>query len=345
MRLRSDQLQSNLARSGLAPLYLISGDEPLQVMETIDRIRTYARSQGIDEQSVLSVEPGFDWQILNHEASTISLFGAHRLIELRLGAQEPGAEGTNALTAYAEHLHTDTILLISTGKLAKRIQQSTWFKAVEKAGMVIQVWPVEREALPQWIMRRSEANGLSLTPGAAAFIAARVEGNLLAASQEIDRLALLVDGKKRMIDVEEISLAVVDNSRYDVFTWVDCAFAGDLAHSLQILRSLRHEGIEPVAINGILTRELRSLCRMAKHLGAGKSIEITLAEFGVWDKRKPVLRKVLRCHSLGALRTLLISAGRIDKIIKGAIPGNPWDELGWLCAQLTGHLLKDIENA
>ncbi len=345
MRLRSDQLQSSLSRQGLVPLYLISGDEPLQMMEAVDRIRTYARGQGIDEHSVLRVEPGFDWQILSHEASTISLFGARRLIELRLGAQEPGAEGTNALTAYAERLHTDTILLISTGKLAKKTQQSTWFKAVEKVGVVIQVWPVEQEALPQWIMRRSEANGLNLTPDAAAFIAARVEGNLLAAGQEIDRLALLVDGKKRMIDVEEVRLAVVDNSRYDVFTWVDCTFAGELARSLQILRSLRHEGIEPAAINGVLTRELRSLCRMAKHLGAGKSIEITLAEFQVWDRRKPVLRKVLRRHSLNALWAMLLSAGRIDKIIKGAIPGNPWDELGWLCAQLTGHLLKGIENA
>ncbi|HZC02168.1 MAG TPA: DNA polymerase III subunit delta, partial [Gammaproteobacteria bacterium] len=251
MRLRSDQLQSSLSRQGLVPLYLISGDEPLQVMEAVDRIRTYARGQRIDEHSVLRVEPGFDWQILSHEASTISLFGVRRLIELRLGAQEPGAEGSNALTAYAERLHTDTILLISTGKLAKKTQQSTWFKAVEKAGVVIQVWPVEQEALPQWIMRRSEANGLNLTPDAAAFIAARVEGNLLAASQEIDSLALLVDGKKRMIDVEEISLAMVDNSRYDVFTWVDRAFAGELVRSLQILHSLRHEGIEPAAINGV----------------------------------------------------------------------------------------------
>jgi DNA polymerase III subunit delta len=343
MRLRSDQLQSSLSRQGLVPLYLISGDEPLQVMEAVDRIRTYARGQGIDEHSVLRVEPGFDWQILSHEASNISLFGARRLIELRLGAQEPGAEGSNALTTYAERLHTGTILLISTGKLAKKTQQSTWFKAVEKAGVVIQVWPVEQEALPQWIMRRSEANGLNLTPDAAAFIAARVEGNLLAAGQEIDNLALLVDGKKR-IDVEEISLAMVDNSRYDVFTWVDRAFAGELARSLQILHSLRHEGIEPAAISGVLTRELRSLCRMAKHLGAGKSIEITLAEFQVWDKRKPVLRKVLRRHSLNALWAMLLSAGRIDKIIKGAIPGNPWDELGWLCAQLTGHLLKGMEN-
>lgn len=323
-------------------MYLVSGDEPLQAMEAVDRIRAYARRQGVDERIVLTVEPGFEWSRFEQEANNLSLFGERRLIELRLGAAELKAEGTQVLNSYAQCPSAGTSLVISIDRIDKKLQQSKWLKSIDRTGVIIQVWTIEPAALPQWILRRAQALGVSLSPEAAAFIATQVEGNLLAAAQEIDRLGLLSNGAR--IDLDEAMAAVSDSSRYEVFSLVDCAFEGNPTRALRILQGLRREGVEPAIVNWALTRELRSLCPMARKRAAGMPIDKILSEFQVWDRRRPVVRKALERHTLDALWNLLVSAGRIDRTIKGVAPGNPWDELSWLCVHITASAAQAVRG-
>ncbi len=343
MRFRLDQLEAHLSRQGLAALYLVSGDEPLQALEAVDRIRAEAHRQGVDERIVLTVETGFEWSRFEQAVNNLSLFGTRRLIELRLGTVELTSEGARAVIAYAERPRADTLLVISSERIDKKLQQSKWLKAIDRAGVILQMRPVAPTALPQWILQRARALGLDLSPEAAAFISVQVEGNLLAARQEIERLTLLSNGAR--IDLGAVMAAVADSSRYGVFTLVDCAFAGNLARALRVLQGLRREGVEPAIVNWALTRELRTLCPMARKRLAGIPIERILGEFQVWDKRRPAIRQALERHTLEALWGLLVSAGRIDRIIKGLAPGNPWDEIGGLCAHIavsTARAVRDV---
>jgi len=334
MRLRPDQLSRHLERHGLGFLYLIGGDEPLQTAETQDALRAYARSQGVEERIVLVVEPGFDWKRLGQETESLSLFSARRLIELRLGDSTPGKEGGEALRLYAERMLPDVTLVVTFSALDKKAQDTAWFKAVDKVGLVIQVWPVEANALPQWIQRRMATKGLQASQEAATFIAEHVEGNLLAASQEIELLRLLNDRPR--IELEEAMAALSDNSRYDVFCLVDAALAGDPFRVRRVLTGLQREGVEPVLVNWALTRELRTLCLMAGKAATGKALEALYSEFRIWEKRRPLVNKALRRYSIETLRQLLLAAGRIDRTIKGTLQGVPWEELAWLCAALAG---------
>jgi DNA polymerase-3 subunit delta len=295
----------------------------------------HARGQGISERIVLTVETGFDWNTFTQQTRALSLFGERRLFELRLGDASPGTAGSKVLQGYAEDLPADDVLLISMGKLDSKAQQSAWFKAIDKAGVVITIWPVEARDLPQWIQRRMAAHGFNLQPEAAAFIAGRVEGNLLAARQEIDILRLLADG--RDIGLDQVLAVVADSSRYDVFQLVDTALAGDPRRALRILQGLRREGVEPVLVNWALTRELRALCRMSSRLSCGQTLSGMLSEFRVWEKRKAVISQTLRRHSAEALREILWFAGRVDRVIKGVAMGNPWEQLTWLCLNLAGQ--------
>jgi DNA polymerase-3 subunit delta len=344
MRLRTEDLSSHLERRGLAGLYLLCGDEPLQMGEALDTLRGYARSRGITERIVLAVEPGFDWNRLGQEAESLSLFSTHRLIELRLGNATPGKEGGEALRAYAERMPPDVTLLVNLPALDKKAQGNAWFKAVDKAGVVIQIWPVEARALPQWIQRRAASQGLDMGPDVAAFIAERVEGNLLAASQEIALLRLLTPssphpsqgGGRVGVSLEEAMAALSDSSRYDVFALVDGALLGDVSRTLRILEGLRSEGVEPAIVNWALTREVRSLCLMAGKMASGESLDAVMDEFRIWEKRQPLIKKALRRYTQDVFRRLLLAVGRIDKTIKGVVVGDAWEELAWLCAALAG---------
>ena len=228
----------------------------------------------------------------------------------------------------------DITLVVSLSALDKKTQETSWFKALDKTGVVIQIWPVEANALPQWILRRMTERGLDASPETAHFIAERVEGNLLAASQEIEILRLLSHGSR--IEFEEAMAALSDNSRYDAFELMDSALAGDVRRTLRILQSLQNEGVEPALVNWALARELRTLCLMAGKSAGGKTLDALLGEFRIWGKRKPLVKKALRRYPAPVLHQMLLAAGRIDRTIKGAIQGAPWEELAWLCAALAG---------
>ncbi|PKM45737.1 MAG: DNA polymerase III subunit delta [Gammaproteobacteria bacterium HGW-Gammaproteobacteria-1] len=324
MRLRPEQLPAHVERP-LLPIYLVSGDEPLQLNEATDALRAAARAQGFGEREVLQVETGFDWAALAAAGSNLSLFAERKLIELRLPSGKPGDAGAKALTAYAAAPSPDNLLLISCGKLEKQQQSSKWFKALEAAGAVVQVWPVEPRALPGWIRQRLLSRGMQPTSEAAQLLAERVEGNMLAAAQEVEKLVLLHGAGP--LDGEAVRAAVADSARYDVFELADAALGGDAARCARIIEGLRGEGEEPVLILWALVREVRSLALIAAEQAGGAALDTLLQQQRVWDKRKPLYQAALKRHNLRRWRALLRRAARLDRICKGAEPGTPWDEL------------------
>jgi DNA polymerase-3 subunit delta len=333
MKLYLEQLHDHL-QQGLRPLYLLSGDEPLQLGEAADAIRARARQQGFDERQVLHVDGSFDWSALTAASQTLSLFAERRLIDLRLPSGKPGKEGGAALSDYAANPPPDTVLLVSSGKLDKTAQNSKWFKALDKAGATLQVWPVESAALPQWVAQRMRARGLTPTPEAARLLAERVEGNMLAAAQEVEKLRLLHG--EAAVDVAMVEQGVADSARYDIFELVDTALLGDGARVARVLEGLRGEGVEPILILWALVREIRALEEMAYEIEHGASVEAVMKARWVWDKRKPAVRAGLKRHNARRWSQLLRRAVRIDRMVKGAEPGEPRDELLQLALLMAG---------
>lgn len=333
MRLRYEQLASHL-QQGLQPIYMLSGDEPLQVMEAADAIRARSRELGFGEREVMHVEAGFDWNSLLAASGSLSLFAEQRLLELRLPSGKPGKEGGAALSAYAAAPPPDTVLLIISGKIDSASQRSKWYKSLDAAGTTLQVWPVEPAALPGWVMSRMRSRGMQATPEAAQLLAERVEGNLLAAAQEVEKLRLLYG--EGAIDVSRVEEGVADSARYDIFELVDTALLGDAARTARVIEGLRAEGVEPVLVLWALLREMRALAQMAADVAQGSSTEAVLGQYRVWDKRKAPVRAGLQRHSLKRWLQLLRRSGRVDRMIKGAEPGNPWDELLQLVLLMAG---------
>ncbi len=336
MRIQPEQLQSSLQSGNLAPLYLITGDEPLQSMEAADTIRKAAKAQGYEERTIIEVTAKFDWNSLFQEADTLSLFATQRLIELRLSTYKPGAKGGKALTQYSENLPQDTILLITSAKIEAQSQKTKWFKALDNVGAIIQIWPVDAKALPQWIVRRFADHGRQISNDAASYIAENVEGNMLAASQEIEIMLLLTD--KTKLDLEDV-MSVGDNSRYDVFKLVDAILEGQSDRAIRILDGLRNEGLEPIIIHWALSRELHSLYKLATDIAAGQSIDNVFRKHRVWSNRTNIVRTALQRHKPRGLQMLIRSTAKIEKTLKGAsqIKGaDPWTEITWLCMRMSG---------
>ncbi|HEX9803401.1 MAG TPA: DNA polymerase III subunit delta [Gammaproteobacteria bacterium] len=333
MRLRCEQLAAHL-RQGVQPLYLLSGDEPLQLMEAADAIRARVRELGFGEREVLHAEAGFDWSALSAASGSLSLFAEKRLLELRLPGGKPGKEGGAALSGYAADPPPDTVLLIISGKIDSASQKSKWFRALEATGATLQVWPVEPSALPGWVMSRMRSRGMQPTGEAARLLAERVEGNLLAAAQEVEKLRLLHG--EGPIDAAQVEEGVADSARYDIFELVDTALLGDAPRTARVIEGLRAEGVEPILVLWALLREIRAQAQMAGELAQGSSVDAVLGRFRVWEKRKAPVRAGLARHTLKRWLLLLRRAGRIDRMVKGAEPGNPWDELLQLALLMAG---------
>ncbi len=332
MKIAARQLPRHL-QGGLAPVYLVSGDDPLLVQEACDLVRTRAREEGCSERMVFHAEAGFDWQALLQAAGGMSLFAERRLLELRLPGGRPGEAGARVLQAYGERPPPDTVLLVICPRLDGAAQRSRWFKALEQAGVVVQVWPLTPRELPRWVAERMRAAGLRPDGEAVRLLVERVEGNLLAAVQEIEKLRLLHEGQ---VDAEAVLAAVADSARFDVFGLVDAALAGDARRATRILAGLRREGVEPVLVLWALARELRALARMAARVENGEAVEAVLAGQRVWDKRKPLMRAALARHGRRRWQGLLRRAARIDRLVKGQAPGNAWDELLQLALAMAG---------
>jgi len=332
-KLRPEQLGGALRKS-LAPVYLVSGDDPLLVQEACDNIRQAARKAGFTERERHHVDAKFDWDQLLTSANSLSLFAERKILELRIDNGKPGTEGGKALMSYCANPSEDNLLLIVTPKIDGSSQRSKWFKTVEKTGAFIQIWPITVQQLPRWIDQRLQQAGLSASREAIDLLAARVEGNLLAASQEIEKLKLLVpDGQ---VDAEAIAGMVADSARYDVFTLTDKALHGDARAAVKTLHGLKGEGTDATVVLWALAREIRTLSQMAHNLQQGQSFDRAARSAGVWDKRKPLVNNALRRLKLAQLHTLIRKANAIDKAIKGLRNAEPWDELLDLTLNLSG---------
>ncbi len=331
MKLYPDKLDAALKKD-LRPIYFFSGDEPLQLGEAADAVRRAAREQGFTEREVIHVDKNFDWNELLMASNAMSLFAEKRVIDLRLPSGKPGKDGGVALVEYAARPPQDTILLISSGKVDKRSQSAKWYKALDKVGATLQVWPVEVAEMPRWLDQRLRSRGLQAERDAVRIIAERVEGNLLAAAQEIDKLVLLND--TGALSVEQVEAAVANSARFDVFGLVDAALIGDTPRLTRMLDGLRGEGVEPILVLWALARELRNLADMAAQIEAGKGIDGVLAR--VWGKRKGPVKSGLQRHNRARWQQMLRRAARLDRVIKGAATGNAWDELLQLTLLMAG---------
>ncbi len=333
MRIPLPKLQTHLG-DGLAPVYLLSGDEPLQLGEAADAVRAAARAAGYANREVIEAAANFDWNQLAAEANSLSLFAEQKIIDLRLPSGKPGREGGAALAAYCADPPPDTLLLLTLPKLDKAQQNSKWFKAIDQLGVVVQIWPIEAAQLPRWIEQRLRAAGLQPAPGVAALLAERIEGNLLAARQEIEKLLLLLGPGP--VDLDSLSQAVGDSARFDVFTLVDGALQGDATRCLRILGGLRDEGIAPPVVLWALARELRALATIARQVADGASPEQAMRSARVWDKRKPLVGQALRRLPPAAWGSLLQLCQRTDAAIKGADGDDPWRLLERIALGIAG---------
>jgi len=319
MQLRAEQLEAHLAKT-LAPLYAIHGDEPLLALEAADAVRAAARRRGLAEREVFIVERGFDWSALAHAGASRSLFGGGKLVELRMPGGKPGAEGAEAIVAYCARLDAEMVTLVTLPRLDRGAQSSTWFAALAAAGVVVDVWPVERSRLPQWIAGRLARQGQKAPPEVLEFLAERVEGNLLAAHQEVQKLALLAPAGALALEAVEDAVATV--ARYDPYAAAEALVAGDIARYLRVLDGLRGEGEAPTYVLFAVAAALQVLRGAAE----GKPLERLFGEFRLFHK--PLQRAVqaaARRHSPRVVEAAIAQAARIDRAIKGVARADPWD--------------------
>ena len=321
MQLRQTDLAAHLAKT-LLPIYLVTGDEPLQALEAADAVRQSARARGHSTREVLEVDKGFDWGRLAAEAGSLSLFGDRRLLELRLTSPRPGTEGAKAIADYAARPPEDAVLLVLLPKLDRDQNRSAWFKAIDARGAIVQIWPVDVSHLSGWVAQRMRQRGLSPAPGVAEMLAERSEGNLLACVQEIEKL-LLLQGPGP-VTTAQLAGAVADSARYDVYGLVDTALSGAAARSLRMLRGLRAEGTGETLVLWALAREARMLAEISSALDAGGRLDSVLQVHRVWDKRRPLVQQALRRGSTAGWRQALVLCEHCDRATKGQATADPW---------------------
>ncbi len=338
MQIFADRLADHLQRD-LRAVYTVWGDEPLLAQEAADAIRAAARAAGCSERQVHTVAGAhFDWSSLLGASQALSLFADRQLVEIRIPSGKPGKEGSEALQHYCEIAAAgggrDVITLLQLPRLDRSQQSSAWFGALDRAGITIRVDPVERKALPSWIAERLAAQGQHVAAGAEgqralAFFADRVEGNLLAAHQEIQKLALLYPAGE--IGFEQIEGAVLNVARYDVFRLGEAVLAGQVARALRMLDGLRSEGEAAVLVHWTLAEDIRGLKRVKDALGAGKPLPLALREARVWGAKERVFERAVTLMSESTLAHLLDAAHVCDGLMKGLEhpdwPLDPWEAL------------------
>lgn len=321
MKIQANQLSSHLLKS-LAPCYLVTGDEHLLVNEALDAIRESARERGFASRELHVATTGFDWNSLLASTSNLSLFAELRIVELRLPTGKPGKAGAEAIIELAQQAGPELLFIVTGPKLDKSSAASKWAKTLDRKGVSLPVWPIGVRELPGWIAKRMRVAGLQPDRDAVTLIADRVEGNLLAAGQEIEKLRLLLGEGK--VTAANVSDAVAVNSRYDVYKLTDAALAGDAPRSVRILGGLRAEGVEPVIVMWALSRELRTLAKLDDVVRQGGDLGGAMQRSGVWNNRQSLVRSCIGRHQHGAFHKMLKATGRADAAAKGQRAGDPW---------------------
>lgn len=334
MKLTPRQLASHLA-SGPAPVYLISGDEPLLVDEALDAIRSAAEAKGYSERESHVAERSFDWNDLGAGLQNMSLFAERRIVEVRLPTGKPGDKGAKFLTALVVDPPADTIFIVITPHLDGKTVKTKWASSLAKHGAWLPLRAPDQASLPRWIEERLRRAGLSADTEAVELLAAQVEGNLLAAKQEIDKLGLLVEGDR--VTVETVRAAVANGARYDVFQLSDAALAGDAPRAVRILAGLERDGTAAPLVLWSLVREIGTVADIAFRIAAGVAPGKAMADCRVWSSRQAMFGRTSRTVNASGARELLRRAAQTDRIVKGSLAGQPWNALLELTLALAGR--------
>lgn len=324
MQIAAPQLAAQLKR-GLRPIYVVAGEEPLLVQESLDAIRAAARSEGYEEREVHDVERGFDWSLVLEAVSSGSLFASRRIVELRLTGAGPGDEGGKMLRRIAESPAPDVLLIVSTGALDARQRKSAWYAALESAGAAVYCWGIRPEQFPGWIDQRLRAAGLSVDGETQRLLAERTEGNLLACAQDIEKLRLLAPDGRVTRDI--LALAVADSARFDAFDVFDKILVGDGEGSVRGLRRLRDEGVALPEIVGAFAYNLRNWARAAEYYASSGDIAEACKSARVFQSRQRAMAAALSRTRLGAVRGWFPRLARIDLRSKTGAADAAWDEL------------------
>lgn len=318
MPVRPDQWQRQLAAPELKPVQLLAGEE-LLVLEAADALRARARELQYAERDVIDVQARFNWDDLARAGAGMSLFATRRVIDLRIPNGRPGREGSAAISAWCKNPPPDTLLMITCTEWSKK-HEGAWTRELDKVGAMVVFWPPRLNEWPQWIAARLSSRGIQATPDAVALLAERVEGNLLAAAQEVDKLVMLHDGGR--LDATTLESLVADSSRFDVFKLADAAFGGDAARALRIVEGLEAEGEELIALMGWMVNQLELLLRLA----LARDFAAQARTERLWPARQQLFRAALRRAPRAHWQQCLARAARIDRMAKGRAAGNPWRE-------------------
>lgn len=338
MKVYADQFSRHL-QGELHHAYWISGDEPLQLRELADALRTQSRAAGFTERDVYEVDRQFDWRTLHAASSSMSLFADKKLIELRLRHGKLDEPARKHLTEYLLAPAPDTLLLMTGPKLDSAASKTQWFKKIEQNMVIVQVYPVEPDKLNAWISRRLANFELRADADGVQLLADRVEGNMLAADQEIEKLSLLY-GQGRQLDIQDIARSVADNSRFNVFSLIDACLAGNPAKAVRTLQRIREEGAETLMIVAMLAREIRQLQAMALQVEKGTSIAAVMQSARVWKNRQSLVAKALQRNNSQSFQSMLCQLRDVDMAVKGLGTHSPWILLERLICQLSGSPLK-----
>ena len=328
MRLPAQQLPQHLQQA-LRPLYVFAGDEPLAQRESLDALRAAARSQGDDERLSLVVERNFNWQQVTAFGQSISLFASRRLLELSIPSGKPGTEGAKALQALAAQPMVDAVVAVILPKLDRDARNSAWFAALEKAGVTLTLDEVTPTQLPQWIAQRLALQNQRTDAETLEFIAHQVEGNLLAAHQEIQKLGLLCPEGE--LSAQAVREAVLNVSRFDAFQLGEAVLAGDTERTLRVLQGLQDEGAQPVAVMNPLMWTLRPLVRLKQAEMRGENLANAMQSARIYGDRQTLARRAIARLSLKQLQAALLKLADIDKTAKGIMHGDAWLEISRLC--------------
>lgn len=329
--MRAEQLQASLER-GLSPVYLIGGPEPLLVQECRDQVRAAAVRAGFDERELIEVDRGFDWDRLGEAAAAPSLFAQRRIFDLRLPTGKPGRAGAEALIAWASAPDPDSLLVISCDAWDASSRKSKWASVIDRAGTRVDVWPVRARELPRWVADRMRRAGLQPDREAVLVLAERVEGNLLAAQQEIDKLVLLRG--EGPVGAKDVLESAADSSRFDAFLLAERMLEGQLADGLRVASGLRRTGTPIQLVTGAVLRELRVLERFVAARGSGQGESAAFRQLGVWQSRQAAMRAAAQRLDGRRLADAYQRLALLDRQSKGRDAGDPWHELDRLVVHL-----------
>ena len=330
MAARPEQLPALLSQS-LAPVYVVAGAEPLLVQESRDLIIRAAQGQGFIERSVYEVGGKFDWEALNEDAAALSLFSSRKIVDIRLPTGRPGREGSATLVEMAAAADPDVLLLVTCAKWDASIRKSKWAAELARAGVLVEIWPVKQHQLPQWIAQRMDAAGLQPESDAVTMLAELVEGNLLAAQQEIDKLVLLEQGPR--VTPQDVTRAVLNSARFDAFRLVECALQGRLDECLRVASGLQRTNVAIQAVSGALHRELMLTDTVREALQCGQQESSVFGKLRIWPARQAPIRQALKRLSPFDFGESFRALALIDRQSKGRAAGDPWqtlDRLLWL---------------